>query len=107
MNEELICGLLADYSKELSETEGIGDKGRVQIKHARKILESVRSSAPKLYGIYYATGVLGRNTEHVKAFTRNQALEIFWQGKNREHHEIHNVFVSDTDLFKPGPLKEV
>ena len=37
MNDLEMCDLLANYSKEISETEGLGAKGLVQIKHARII----------------------------------------------------------------------
>jgi hypothetical protein len=43
MNIEFICGLLANYSKELSEAETYREKGDVQLKHAMLILDKVKN----------------------------------------------------------------
>ena len=43
MNVEFMCGLLANYSKELSEAETYLEKGDVQLKHAKLILNKVKN----------------------------------------------------------------
>ena len=43
MNIELMCGLLANYSKELSEAETYREKGDIQLKHTKLILDKVKN----------------------------------------------------------------
>lgn len=43
MNIEFMCGLLANYSKELSEAETYREKGDVQLKHAKLIIDKVKN----------------------------------------------------------------
>jgi hypothetical protein len=43
MNIEFMCGLLANYNKELSEAETYREKGNVQLKHAKLILEKIEN----------------------------------------------------------------
>lgn len=43
MNIEFMCGLLANYSKELSEVETYREKGDIQLKHAKLILDKVKN----------------------------------------------------------------
>ncbi len=43
MNIEFMCGLLANYSKELSESETYREKGNVQLKHAILIIDKVKN----------------------------------------------------------------
>ena len=43
MNVEFMCGLLANYSKELSEAETYREKGDVQLKHAKLIMDAVKN----------------------------------------------------------------
>lgn len=43
MNIEFMCGLLANYSKELSEAETYREKADVQLKHAKLILDKVKN----------------------------------------------------------------
>jgi hypothetical protein len=51
MNIEFMCGLLANYSKELSEAETYREKGDVQLKHAKLILDKVKNcSIPDVVG---------------------------------------------------------
>lgn len=51
MNIEFMCGLLANYSKELSEAETYREKGDVQLKHAKLILDKVKNcSIPVVVG---------------------------------------------------------
>ena len=51
MNIEFMCGLLANYSKELSEAETYREKGDVQLKHAKLILDKVKNcSIPAVVG---------------------------------------------------------
>jgi len=51
MNVEFMCGLLANYSKELSEAETYREKGDVQLKHAKLILDKVKNcSIPTVSG---------------------------------------------------------
>ena len=51
MNIEFMCGLLANYSKELSEAETYREKGDVQLKHAKLILDKVKNcSIPAVIG---------------------------------------------------------
>jgi hypothetical protein len=51
MNIEFMCGLLANYSKELSEVETYREKGDVQLKHAKLILDKVKNcSIPAVVG---------------------------------------------------------
>ena len=46
-----MCGLLANYSKELSEAETYREKGDVQLKHAKLILDKVKNcSIPAVVG---------------------------------------------------------
>ena len=45
MNIEFMCGLLANYSKELSEAETYRKKGEVQLKHAKLILNKLKNSS--------------------------------------------------------------
>ena len=51
MNIEFMCGLLANYSKELSEAETYREKGDVQLKHAKLIIDKVKNcSIPAVVG---------------------------------------------------------
>lgn len=51
MNIEFMCGLLANYSKELSEAGTYREKGDVQLKHAKLILDKVKNcSIPAVVG---------------------------------------------------------
>lgn len=51
MNIEFMCGLLANYSKELSEAETYREKGDVQLKHAKLMLDKVKNcSIPAVSG---------------------------------------------------------
>lgn len=51
MNIEFMCGLLANYTKELSEAETYREKGDVQLKHAKLILDKVKNcSIPSVVG---------------------------------------------------------
>lgn len=51
MNIEFMCELLANYSKELSEAETYREKGEVQLKHAKLILDKVKNySIPAVVG---------------------------------------------------------
>ncbi len=43
MNVEFMCRLLANYSKELSEAETYREKGDVQLKHAKLIMDAVKN----------------------------------------------------------------
>ena len=40
--QEYVCGLLANYTKELLSTEEIAERGRIQIKHSQIIIEQVK-----------------------------------------------------------------
>lgn len=59
MNIEFMCELLANYSKELSEAETYREKGDVQLKHAKLILDKVKNCS--------IPDVVGRS-EQLKAF---------------------------------------
>jgi hypothetical protein len=37
-----IANMLADYHKECDAADGLGDKGIIQLKHARKIMQALR-----------------------------------------------------------------
>ena len=46
-----MCGLLANYSKDLSEAETYREKGDVQLKHAKLIIDKVKNcSIPAVVG---------------------------------------------------------
>lgn len=48
---EFMCGLLANYSKELSEAKTYREKGDVQLKHAKLILDKIKNcSMPDIVG---------------------------------------------------------
>jgi hypothetical protein len=42
MTELEMANMLADYHKECDAADGLGDKGRIQLKHARKIMQALR-----------------------------------------------------------------
>jgi hypothetical protein len=42
MTELEMAKMLADYHKECDAADGLGDKGRIQLKHARKIMQALR-----------------------------------------------------------------
>lgn len=66
MNIEFMCGLLANYSKELSEAETYREKGDVQLKHAKLIIDKVKNcSTPTVVG----------QSEQLKAFLDEIAID--------------------------------
>ncbi len=79
MNIEFMCGLLANYSKELSEVETYREKGDVQLKHAKLILDKVKNCS--------IPAVVGRS-EQLKAFV-DEFIES-WEDGN----------AGDSDLYR-------
>ena len=47
VDEKEVCNLLASYSKELASIEELGDKGRIQIRHAKEIIKYFASHPTK------------------------------------------------------------
>lgn len=47
VDEKEVCNLLAAYSKELASIEELGDKGRIQIRHAKEIIKYFASHPTK------------------------------------------------------------
>lgn len=76
MNVEFMCGLLANYSKELYEAETIHERGDVQLKHAKMILDKVENcSIPAVSCWISVKEKLPCNDGTYLTFTKNKVSE--------------------------------
>ena len=77
--EDGVCKLLAAYSKELNSTDEIAEKGRIQIKHAKIIIQA-RINLP-ISNIYNASN-------HCKQCSKPIAKRFrFCSGECKSYHE--------------------